>query len=192
MKKVALFFGSFNPIHIGHLMIADQLRQQQMLDQIWFVVSPQNPFKEKKSLLAEHHRLAMVKEAIDDHLYFRAEDIEFSMPQPSYTIDTLVRLKEKHPGIDFSIILGEDNWAGFEKWKNYDQILSKYKIFIYPRSGSRKDLRIPHKNVIFCENLPILDLSASMIRSYIQQGLSIQYLVTDKVRRYIEEMHFYK
>lgn len=194
MKKIGLYFGSFNPIHVGHLMIANQIRQIFELDQVWFVVSPHNPHKSKDSLLADHHRLALVNEAIEGNPYFRAENIEFSMPQPSYTIDTLVRLKEDHPNKQFGLIMGADNLRTFHKWKNYEKIVENYQVYVYPRLAetSAPASRFSHPNVVFCDKMPQIMVSASYIRDLLAEGKSIQYLVTEPVRKYIEEMHFYQ
>ena len=126
MKKIGLFFGSFNPIHVGHLVIANHIAQSDLLDEVWFVVSPQNPFKEKKSLLEDYHRLALVNEAIEDNQKLKSCDIEFSMPKPSYTSDTLAYLMDKYPKYEFSLIMGEDNIKSFHKWKNYEVILKNH------------------------------------------------------------------
>ena len=145
---IGLFFGSFNPIHVGHLSIAGYMAQFTDLDQVLFVVSPHNPLKEKKSLLKGHHRLAMVNAAIDDILYLRATDIEFSLPQPSYTVNTLVHLSEKYPQHKFSLIMGSDNLQSLDKWKNYEVILSNHSILVYPRPGSAKSAFDNHPSAI--------------------------------------------
>ncbi|MDG1859371.1 MAG: nicotinate (nicotinamide) nucleotide adenylyltransferase, partial [Emcibacteraceae bacterium] len=131
--NIGLYFGSFNPIHVGHLIIAQYMIQRDDIDAVWFVVSPQNPFKNKTTLLQDYHRLALVRIATEDEPKFKAEDIEFGLPQPSYTIDTLTYLKEKHPDKNFSLLMGEDNLRGFNKWKNYEQILANHHLFVYPR-----------------------------------------------------------
>lgn len=196
-KNIALFFGSFNPIHIGHLVIANHIANNDKVDEVWFVVSPQNPFKEKKTLLQDYHRLRLVEEAIEGNPKLKASNIEFSLPQPSYTIDTLTYLKEKHPKVNFSIIMGEDNLKSFHKWKNHEIILRDYKIIVYPRVNVAEDLKteteiLNHKNVTLLKNIPVMDISASFIRNNIKEGNSIRYLVTDSVLKYIDEMNFYK
>lgn len=196
-KNIALFFGSFNPIHIGHLAIANHIANNSSIDEVWFVVSPQNPFKEKKTLLKDYHRLHLVEEAIEGNLKLKASNIEFSLPQPSYTIDTLTYLKEKHPTVNFSIIMGEDNLKSFHKWKNHEIILRDYNIIVYPRFNVAQDLKteseiLNHKNVTLLNNIPVMYISASFIRNSIKDGKSIRYLVTDKVLKYIDEMNFYK
>lgn len=196
-KNIALFFGSFNPIHIGHLVIANHIANNDKTDEVWFVVSPQNPFKEKKTLLQDYHRLRLVEEAIEGNPKLKASNIEFSLPQPSYTIDTLTYLKEKHPKVNFSIIMGEDNLKSFHKWKNHEIILRDYNIIVYPRVNVAEDLKteteiLNHKNVTLLKNIPVMDISASFIRNNIKKGNSIRYLVTDRVLKYIDEMNFYK
>lgn len=196
-KNIALFFGSFNPIHIGHLVIANHIANNEKTDEVWFVVSPQNPFKEKKTLLQDYHRLRLVEEAIEGNPKLKASNIEFSLPQPSYTIDTLTYIKEKHPKVNFSIIMGEDNLKSFHKWKNHEIILRDYNIIVYPRVNVAEDLKteteiLNHKNVTLLKNIPVMDISASFIRNNIKKGNSIRYLVTDRVLKYIDEMNFYK
>jgi nicotinate-nucleotide adenylyltransferase len=196
-KNIALFFGSFNPIHIGHLVIANHIANNNDVDEVWFVVSPQNPFKEKKTLLQDYHRLQLVNEAIEGNEKLKASNIEFSLPQPSYTVDTLIYLKEKYPDINFSIIMGEDNIKSFHKWKNHDIILRDYKLIVYPRVNVGQELNaqadiLGHKNVTLLHNIPIMDISASYIRNNIKENKSIRYLVTDSVLKYIDEMNFYK
>ncbi|MBU2019721.1 MAG: nicotinate-nucleotide adenylyltransferase [Bacteroidetes bacterium] len=192
--KVGLFFGSFNPIHVGHLIIANHMLEETELEAIWFVVSPHSPHKEKSSLLADHHRLALVQMAIESQPKFKAEDIEFTMTKPSYTIDTLVRLEEKYPLNSFSLIMGEDNIRTFHKWKNYEQIVAKHTIYVYPRKveNGTKEAALTHKNIVFCDNTPMMHLSASEIRKKAGEGKSISFMVTPPVEKYIEEMHFYK
>lgn len=197
MKKVGLFFGSFNPIHIGHLVIANHIAHSGMVDEVWFVVSPQNPFKKKKTLLEDYHRLALVNEAIDENPKLKASDIEFTMPQPSYTADTLAFLMDKYPDNEFSLIMGEDNIKSFHKWKNYEVILKNHVILVYPRVGVDDALKaekkvLTHKNVHILENIPVMDISASYIRGQIKEGKTVAYLLTDKVAKYVDEMNFYR
>lgn len=190
---IGLFFGSFNPIHIGHLVIANQLLEHTAMDQIWFVVSPQNPLKNKEGMLNEYDRLYMVEQAIEDNFRFRASNIEFSLPKPSYTVDTLAYLAEKHPAHNFSLIMGADNLASFTKWKNYETILKHYPIYVYKRPGYPAP-KAPENflETVHIVEFPQMDISASYIRQSIKQGLSIQYLVPEKVRVYIENMNLYK
>ena len=197
MKKIGLFFGSFNPIHVGHLVIANHIAHSGMVDEVWFVVSPQNPFKKKKSLLEEYHRLALVNEAIDENPKLKSSDIEFTMPQPSYTADTLAFLIDKYPENEFSLIMGEDNIKSFHKWKNYEVILKNHSVLVYPRVGVDEDLKakseiLSHKSVHVLEDIPIMDISASYIRNQIKEGKTVAYLLTDKVAKYVDEMNFYR
>jgi nicotinate-nucleotide adenylyltransferase len=200
-KKIGLFFGSFNPIHIGHLLIANHMVEQTDLEEIWFVVSPHNPHKKKASLLDDYHRLAIVKEAIDDNPKFKSSDIEFSLDQPSYTVETLAHLKEKHPTYQFSILMGEDNLRSFHKWKNYEVILKDNPIFIYPRVLTVQELEpkksveenelINHPNITLTD-APVMKVSSSLIRGLIKDGKSIKYLMTEPARQYVEDMNFYR
>jgi nicotinate-nucleotide adenylyltransferase len=197
MKKIGLFFGSFNPIHVGHLVIASHIAESNLVDEVWFVVSPQNPFKEKKSLLEDYHRLTLVNEAIDESQNLKSCDIEFSMPKPSYTADTLAYLMDKYPKNEFSLIMGEDNIKSFHKWKNYEVILKNHSIIVYPRMGIddnsvAKPEVMSHKNVSVLEDIPVMKISASYIRKRIKEGKSVAYLLTDKVAKYVDEMNFYR
>lgn len=190
-KNIGLYFGTFNPIHIGHLIIAEQILSLSQLEEIWFVVSPQNPFKNKKSLLKANHRLAMVKIAIDDNPFFKACDIEFSLPQPSYTVHTLVYLQEKYPEKTFSLILGSDNLVTFDKWFNYEYILENYNIYVYPRPSSQESPFDKHKSIKKI-NAPLIEISSSYIRNAIKNNISINYMLHPKVMKYIDEMNFYR
>jgi nicotinate-nucleotide adenylyltransferase len=189
-SKIGLFFGSFNPIHIGHLAIANYIVEYSELQQIWFVVSPQNPFKEKKSLLADNHRYYMVTLAVEDDLRFKASNIEFGLPQPSYTINTLTYLKEKYPEKEFALIMGADNLKHFHKWKNYEYISKNYKIYVYPRPDY--DISKININNVIKVDAPIMQISASFIRKAIKEGKDIRYFLHPKVWNYIDEMNFYK
>ena len=189
--KVGLYFGSFNPVHVGHLIIANTVLVETDVEEVWFVLSPQNPLKERKSLLADHHRLQILKEAIDDNPKFRACDVEFSLPRPSYTSLTLAHLCEKYPQKKFCLIMGSDNLYTFDKWRNYQYIIDNYEIFVYPRpkvEGTKWD---NHRNVRYI-NSPMMEISSSYIRECIKKGKSVQYLLTEPARKYIEEMNFYK
>ncbi|MCX7728414.1 MAG: nicotinate (nicotinamide) nucleotide adenylyltransferase [Bacteroidia bacterium] len=190
-KKIALFFGSFNPIHIGHLAIANYFAEFTDNDEVWWVVSPQNPLKEKKTLLAQHHRLYMVNLAIEDYPKFKASDIEFHLPQPSYTIHTLVHLKEKYPHHRFSLILGQDNLSNFHKWKNYEVILEHYSLYVYPRPSAEPSQFDNHPNIHFTQ-APYIEISSTFIRNAIKQKKDIRYFLHPKVWNYIDEMNFYK
>ncbi len=188
--KVGLFFGSFNPIHIGHLIIANTMAENTDLNEVWFVVSPQNPFKNQKTLLHEFDRYDMVQRAIADHYKLRVSDVEFNMPKPSYTIDTLTRLYEKHPNNEFVLIMGSDNLAHFHKWKNHDKILEYYALYIYPRPESQGHPLLQHPKVKQIA-APLLDISATYIREAIKQRHSVRYLVPQEVITLIELKQFY-
>ena len=189
--KVGLFFGSFNPIHIGHLIIANHLEQNSDLDQVWFVVSPHNPFKEKSTLANDYDRLHLVNLAIENYPNLKSSNIEFSMPQPSYTIDTLVVLKEKFPEHDFALIMGMDNLKGFHKWKNYEQILENYSIYVYPRTNSKPEKWENHPKFQFIE-APILEISSTFIRNAIKEQKNVRPLLEDSVWSYLVGSSLYK
>lgn len=189
--KIGLFFGSFNPVHAGHLVIANYFAEFSDLDKVWFVVSPHNPHKAKESLLQGNHRLAMVREAIADYPKFKASDIEFSMPQPSYTVDTLTYLKEKYPDVNFVLIMGSDNLESFHKWKNHTVIAKEHAIYIYPRPGyvaSKYEKEYSIKVV----PAPVMEISSTMIRKAIRDKKDVRYFLNEKVWQYIKEMHFYE
>jgi nicotinate-nucleotide adenylyltransferase len=188
--KVGLFFGSFNPIHIGHLIIANIMVETSDQQQVWFVVSPQNPHKSSASLAHEFDRYDMVMAAITGSFHLRVSDIEFNMPKPSYTIDTLAYLTDKHPEHDFSLIIGEDNLHSFPKWKNYQTILDNYGLYVYPRPSSNKPELTNHPHVHWVE-APILDISATFIRKLVKADKSIQYLVPDAVAQLIKLRKLY-
>ena len=203
--KVGLYFGTFNPIHIGHLVISNYMAEYTDLDQVWLVVTPQNPLKKKKSLLEDYHRLAVVKVAIDDNIKLRASDIEFKLPRPSYTTATLAYINEKYQDHEFHLIMGEDNLRTFHKWRNYEYILENHKIYVYPRTltiqeeeevreiGSVPDNELSqHPNVMVCEDAPVMKVSSSFIRQAIKDGKDVRYLLTDPVYKYIDEMNFYR
>lgn len=186
--KIGLFFGSFNPIHIGHLIIANTLAET--VDRVWFVVSPQNPFKKSKSLLHEFDRLAMVEKAIQDNHKFEVSDIEFNMPKPSYTIDTLIYLSEKNPQHEFVLIIGSDNLKNFNRWKNSDKILEEFGLLVYPRPGAQDSEWLHHPGVSTIE-APLLDISATYIRKCVKEGRSLRYLMPEAVISYIDQHQFY-
>ncbi len=190
-SKTGLFFGSFNPIHCGHLMIASYMVEYTGLDQIWFVVSPHNPLKEKATLLADHHRLAMVNMAIEEDSRFKSSNIEFKLPQPSYTIDTLTYLSEKHPKKEFVLIAGSDNLQTFHKWKNYEELLKQYQIYLYPRPETTTSQFDQHPAITRVD-APLITLSSSFIRQGIRENKNMRYFLPEKVWKYIDEMHFYK
>ncbi len=187
---IGLFFGSFNPIHIGHLIIANSVLERADIEQLWFVVSPQNPFKKRKNLLHEFDRLDMVRAAIHDNFRMKASDIEFNMPKPSYTIDTLTYLSEKYPQHHFKLIIGEDNLKHFPKWKNHERILEDYGLHVYPRPNAGYSELKEHPCVTLTD-APLLDISATFIRENIKQGKSIKYLVHHEVESLILSKKFY-
>jgi nicotinate-nucleotide adenylyltransferase len=186
-----LYFGSFNPIHIGHLAIANYMIAFSKLDQLWFVVSPQNPLKEKKSLLKDYHRLEMVRMAVEDDDRFRASDIEFKLPTPSYTIDTLAYLEEKNPGKEFQLVMGADQLRTFHKWKNADLIAERYHRLIYPRPGADMEAAASLSNASVVD-APLMEISSSSIRQAISEGRDVRHLVPARVYKYMREMHFYE
>jgi len=178
--EIGLFFGSFNPIHIGHLIIANMVHQTTSVNEIWFVVTPQNPLKQKSNLLHEFDRYDLVQAAIADNYHFRASDIEFNLNRPNYTINTLTYLSEKHSDKKFKLIIGEDNLSQFPKWKNHHTILENYGLIVYPRPNSSKTSLHDHPNIQLID-APMMDISATMIRKLVKTGKSIQYLVPDSV-----------
>jgi len=189
--NVALFFGSFNPVHVGHMIIAQSVLEEPDIDQLWFIVSPQNPFKKKASLLDERQRLHMVNLAIDGNHNMRASDIEFSLPQPSYTIDTLMHLGEKFPNHTFFLTMGSDNLEHLHKWKNADILMKDYPILVYPRPGSG-NLNKPEIKTLKILDTHLLDISATVIRDRLANDKSAKYFLTEPVLKYLEEMNFYR
>lgn len=190
MKRVGLFFGSFNPVHIGHLVIANYMANFTELEEVWFVVSPQNPFKEKKSLANMYDRLEMVNLALENSDKLRASDIEFHLPQPSYTIDTLTHLSERYPNHEFVLIMGEDNLAGLHKWKNADILLRDYKIAVYPRPGYDGGKLKKHPSVTVTDT-PLMELSSTFIRKAIKERKNIQFFTPEKVLDFIDKKGLY-
>jgi len=191
--KIGLYFGTFNPIHIGHLTIANHLAEHSDLDKVWFVVTPHNPFKKKSTLLDNRQRYNMVYEATKDYRKLEPSDIEFNLPQPNYTINTLVHLREKYPKYEFALIMGEDNLKSLHKWKNYNQILEHYHIYVYPRiSDGKIDHRFINHPRIHKVKAPIMELSSTFIRKSIQTGKNIRPMLPEHVWTYIDEMNFYK
>lgn len=191
MPKIGLFFGSFNPIHIGHLIMAEYFVETTDLKEIWFVVSPNNPLKKKESLLSEHQRLYMVNLAVEDDARFRSCDIEFHLPLPSYTCHTLVHLREKYPDKEFVLIMGEDNLQSIDKWKNYEFILENFEIYTYPRPGYDGGKWKTAPNVKFVP-APRIEISATMIRDSIANRRSVKYFLHPKVAQCIDEMGHYR
>ena len=188
--KIGLYFGSFNPIHCGHLIIANHILNESNLDKVWFVVSPQNPFKTTSSLLREYDRLHLVRLAIDDDFRMKASDIEFNLPKPSYTVNTLAYLDEKHPEHEFSIIMGSDSFQNLHKWKNYEVIIKRCPIFIYLRNGY--DVVNNINATIQILEAPLLQISSTQIRELVKSGKSIRYMVPPKVLEEIERGGYYK
>ena len=188
--EVGLFFGSFNPIHTGHMIIASLVKETTSVKEVWFIVSPQNPFKKNKQLLHEFDRLDLVQSAINDDFGFRVSDIEFNMPRPSYTVDTLTLIQEKNKDKKFRLIIGGDNIESFQKWKNYDQILEHHGLIVYPRPSMKKNEILDHHNVQMIE-APEMDISATQIRKLLKQGKSIKYLVPRSVEERIGAKGFY-
>lgn len=193
MKKVGLFFGSFNPIHVGHMTIANHIVEYSDLDQVWFIVTPHSPFKKKTSLLADHHRFQMVSRAVEEYSKLKASDIEFKLPQPNYTINTLTYLEEKYPNHHFSLIMGEDNLKSFHKWKNYEVILERHNIYVYPRiSNGTIETQFDNHSKIEKIDAPIMELSSTFIRKAIKAGKEVRPMLPHEVFNYLDEMNFYK
>jgi len=189
--RVGLFFGSFNPVHVGQLVIANYMASFTELDEVWFVVSPQNPLKEKSSLLSENDRLHLVNIALDFHKKIKASDIEFKLSQPSYTINTLAHLAEKFPQHEFCLIMGSDNLTGFHKWRNYEEILRRYKIFVYPRRDKKETEFDKHPSISFV-SAPLMEISSTFIRQSIKEKKDVRFYLHHKVWEYVDEMNFYK
>ena len=191
--KVGLFFGTFNPIHVGHLTIANYIVEYSDLDQVWFVVTPHSPFKKKNSLLDDHQRLEMVYRATKDYSKLKQSDIEFRLPQPNYTVNTLAHLEEKYPDYEFALIMGEDNLKSFHKWKNYQVILEMHDIYVYPRmSGGEVETEFDEHKRIHHIDAPIMELSSTFIRKSIKEGKNVRPMLPENVWEYLDEMNFYK
>lgn len=190
MKKTGLFFGSFNPIHIGHLILAEYFATHTELEEVWLVVTPQNPLKKKDSLLDQYIRLDLVNRAIADNPKLRASDIEFQMPKPSYTIHTLIYLEEKYPERAFSLIMGEDNLVSLPRWKNYEEIMRRFEIWVYPRVGQHQTHLAGHPHVHLV-HAPVIEISSTQIRENMRLGKSVRYLLPDQIHDYVEKEQFY-
>jgi nicotinate-nucleotide adenylyltransferase len=188
--KIGLFFGSFNPIHIGHLVIANSVIEMDYADQVWFVVSPQNPFKKIEGLLNENDRLRLVELAIMDNPNFKINDIEFHLEKPNYTYVTLQKLREEHPNHQFDLIMGADNIADFTNWHNYEEILENHRILVYPRPYAAKTDMIYHPKVQLVE-APLFEISATYIREAIKKNKSVKYLLQEEVEKYIKFKRLY-
>ncbi|MDY0780653.1 nicotinate (nicotinamide) nucleotide adenylyltransferase [Tenacibaculum sp. IB213877] len=193
MKNIGLYFGTFNPIHVGHLIIANHMVENSDLDEIWMVVTPHNPFKKKNSLLDNHHRFEMVYKATEEYDKIKPSDIEFKLPQPNYTVNTLAHISEKFPNVKFNLIMGEDNLKSFHKWKNYEAILDDYDIYVYPRiSDGIIETQFNNHPKIHRVNAPIVEVSSTMIRNAIKESKNVRPLLSEEVWKYIDEMNFYK
>jgi len=192
-KKIGLYFGTFNPIHVGHLTIANYMVEFSDLDEVWMVVTPHNPHKKKKTLLDDTHRLTMVRVALEDYPKLKASNIEFDLPQPNYTVHTLAHLEETYPDHAFCLIMGEDNLKSFHKWKNYDVILERYAIYVYPRisEGTVEHQFVGHEKITKV-NAPIMELSSTFIRKAISEGKNIRPMLPQNVWEYLDEMNFYR
>ncbi len=188
---IGLFFGSFNPVHVGHMVLANYMVEFTDIEKVWFVVSPHNPLKNKKSLLDQNQRLHMVNLAIGDSDLFKSNSIEFSLSQPSYTINTLAHLNEKFPQHTFSLIIGQDNLSSFHKWKNYEEIIKRFKLYVYPRPNAEASDLDLHKNVIMTE-APLIEISSTFIRNALLEKKNVSFFVPESVWNYIDEMSFYR
>ena len=191
--KVGLYFGTFNPIHVGHIIIANHLVEYSDLDEIWMVVTPHNPHKKKSSLLANHHRLELVYLALQKYTKIKPSDIEFKLPQPNYTVNTLAHINEKYPQHEFSLIMGEDNLKSFHKWKNYDIILENHTIYCYPRiSNGEIKSKLENHPKIHKIDAPIIEISATLIRQGIKNNKNVVPMLSVETWKYIDEMNFYR
>lgn len=193
MKKVGLYFGTFNPFHTGHLVIANHLAEHTDLDEVWLVITPLSPFKKKKNLLDNHHRLEMVYRATAAYDKLKPCDVEFKLPEPNYTSKTLAELKDKHPQTDFALIIGEDNLVNFHKWKNYEIILEQHDIFVCPRQTTiEMPKQFQDHPKIHATDTPVMEISSTLIRHMIKSGKNVRPLLQDQVWTYIDEMNFYR
>ena len=191
--KVGLFFGTFNPIHVGHMILANYLAEFTDLDEVWFVITPRSPFKLKKTMLANNHRMVLANIAVENYPKLKTSGIEFDLEPPYYTVNTLAHLEERYPEYKFSIIMGEDNIKGFHRWKNYEVILENYEVYVYPRiSDSKVDPLIEEHPHVHFVNAPIIEVSSSFIRKGIQEGNDISTMLPESVWKYVDEMNFYR
>jgi len=202
MKQIGLFFGSFNPVHQGHVILANYLVEETALEEVWFVITPQSPFKQKQRLLDNHHRLALVEEAIEGYLKLKVSTVEFGLPAPQYTALTIAHLMEKHPEASFSLIVGQDHLKSFHKWYNYQALLEGHQIYVYPRMpeealAASKPLKQPKPEILNHSNLilvsaPVVEISSSYIRKALKAGKNIRPLLPPAVWKYMDEMNFYR
>ena len=202
MKQIGLFFGSFNPVHQGHLILVNYLVEETALEEVWFVITPQSPFKQKQRLLDNHHRLALVEEAIEGYPKLKVSTVEFGLPAPQYTALTIAHLMEKHPEASFSLIVGQDHLKSFHKWYNYQALLEGYQIYVYPRMpeealAASKPLKQPKPEILNHSNLilvsaPVVEISSSYIRKALKAGKNIRPLLPPAVWKYMDEMNFYR
>lgn len=190
--NIGLYFGTFNPIHVGHLIIANHMVENSELDEVWMVVTPHNPFKKKATLLDNHQRLEMVYQATEDYPKIKPTDIEFQLPQPSYTIHTLAHIQEKYPKYQFSLIMGEDNLQNLHKWKNHEEIIKNHNIYVYPRIFENKKELTFSQESIYKIYAPIVEVSSTHIRKSINEGKNVKPLMPLKVWEYVDRMNFYK
>ena len=191
--KIGLFFGTFNPIHVGHMIIGNYMVEFSDLDEVWFVITPQSPFKQKTSMLGNYHRLAVANVAVENYPKLKTSAIEFNLKQPNYTIDTLVHLEEKYQNKQFCLIMGEDNLKGFHKWKNYEVILENYELYVYPRiSDGKVEHKLLNHTKVHKINAPIIQISSTFIRKSIKERKDISTMLPCDVWKYIDEMNFYK
>jgi len=189
--EIGLFFGSFNPVHVGHMVLANYMLSFTGLQQVWLVVSPHNPLKTKSQLLNQNHRLNLVNLAINDHPNIRSSNIEFNLPQPSYTINTLAHLNEKFPEHKFSLIMGQDNLRSFAKWKNHEEILRRFRIYVYPRPNVGPTGFDSHPNVEITQ-APLMDISSTFIRAALKDKKDVRYFMPEQVWKEVDEMNFYR
>ncbi|MGY5351931.1 nicotinate (nicotinamide) nucleotide adenylyltransferase [Wenyingzhuangia sp. IMCC45533] len=191
--KIGLYFGTFNPVHIGHTILANHMLHYTDMDEVWMVVTPHNPHKKKSTLLENHHRLEMVFKATESFEHINPTDIEFKLRQPNYTIDTLVHISEKYPKHEFVLIMGEDNLRSFHKWKNYEVILEDYEVYVYPRIGDRiSTSELTNHPKIHIVDAPVVQISSTFIRKAIKNNKSVKHLLLPNVWEYIDQMNFYK
>lgn len=191
--KIGLYFGTFNPIHVGHMIIANHMAEHADLDQVWMVVTPHNPLKKKSTLLDDYHRLQMVHLATEDFPKIKPSDIEFKLSQPNYTVNTLAHLQDKFPQHEFSLIMGEDNLHSLHKWKNYEVILEHHNIYVYPRiSSETENIELKNHPRIHLIDAPVVEISSTFIRENVKKGKNVQPLLPNKVWDYIDHNNFYR